>query len=90
MVGRTTVKVEETLDYVTETESLTQSSEVSKYSNSPNGLLEGLSLAQEHFERGKPLHQKITSSIRDTVVGLQTSLEGNYHTQVSRRYKQKN
>jgi hypothetical protein len=90
MVGRTTVKVEETLDYVTDTEALTQPPEVSKYSNSPNGLLEGLSLAQQHFEREKPLHQKITSSIRDTVVGLQTSLEGNYHTQVSRRYKQRN
>ena len=84
MVGRTTVKVEETLDYVTQPQVKVPS--VSKYSQSPNGLLEGLSLAQQHLER-KPFHQKITSSIRDTVVGLQTSLQDNYYQQVSRRYK---
>lgn len=84
MVGRTTVKVEETLDYVTM--SSVDTMDVSKYSNSPNGLLEGLSLAQQHFEK-KPLHQKITSSIRDTVVGIQTSIEKQHYDRVQRRYK---
>jgi hypothetical protein len=84
MVGRTTVKVEETLDYVTNTEE--DDADISKYSKSPNGLLEGLTLAQQHLER-KPFHQKITSSIRDTVIGLQTSLEKQHYQRVHHRYK---